>query len=206
LEKQVALSVYHAGRQRLITAGQRMQRIGSRTYVGQPREVVTVTTQVSLGGQAAVIVNGVDMGPQARFPLPPDPGDRIKWQVALMGPLGATCVVGITVVDGGSDGDFLICQAHNPAPVHFYTGSVIEAPAMRALKGMRRTKGARKARKRSKTPTQTIKKVAAMKPATKKRSTKRTAASRSAKKKTAKKKTAKKKSAQKASSKKVGLR
>jgi hypothetical protein len=153
----------------------RMHRTDGRTYIGQPREVVTVTTQVSGGGQAAVIVNGVDMGPKGQFPLPPDPGDRIKWQIALMGPLGATCVVGTAVVDSGSDSDFLICQAHNPAPVHFYTCSVVQAPALRALRGIRGAKGARKAPKRSKPPTKTAakKKVAAKKSAKKKAARKR---------------------------------
>lgn len=164
-----------------------MHRIESRTYVGQPREVVTITTRVSGGGQAAVIVNGVDIGPNGQFPLPPDPGDGTRWQIALMGPLGATCVVGITVVDGSADGDFLICQAHNPAPVHFYSCSVVQAPAMRALRGMRGAKtgpGRRKAAKKA-----TARKAAAKKPAPKKAATKNPATKKTAAKKTAAKKT-----------------
>ena len=54
-----------------------MHRIGSRRYVGEPGETVTVSNQVSEGGQASVIVDGVDMGPNAEFQLPSDPG-RVK--------------------------------------------------------------------------------------------------------------------------------
>jgi hypothetical protein len=114
-----------------------MHRIESRTYVGQANEQVVVDTKVDGGGQATITVNGTAMGPQARFSLPANPGDRLKWQVALMGPLGATCVVDTRVVDGASDADFLICQTHNPAPVHFYTVSVAQAPAIRGLRAMR---------------------------------------------------------------------
>ena len=163
-----------------------MHRIESRTYVGQPGEIVTVTTRVSGGGQAAVIVNGEDMGPQGRFPLPPDPGGRIKWQIALMGPLGATCVVGTSSVDGGSDGDFLICQAHNPAPVHFYTCSVVQAPAMKALRGIRAAR-ARKAPSPRKAANAVTKRSA-----TRKITAKRTTAKKTAAKKTAAKRAPKK--------------
>lgn len=110
-----------------------MHRVESRTYVGQPNEIVTLTTQVSGGGQVSVIVNGQDIGAARQFPLPGTAGDRVKFQVALMGPLGASCVVTISTVDGGSDGDFLMCQAHNPAPVNFYTCSVAAAMALRAF-------------------------------------------------------------------------
>jgi hypothetical protein len=110
-----------------------MHRVDSRTYVGQPNEIVTLTTQVSGGGQVSVIVNGHDIGAARRFPLPLNAGDRVKFQVALMGPLGASCVVTISTVDGGSDGDFLMCQTHNPAPVNFYSCSVAAGPALQAL-------------------------------------------------------------------------
>jgi hypothetical protein len=101
-----------------------MQRFDSRTYVGKPNEMVTVTTQPSGGGQSSVILNGAPVGPSALFPLPATAGAQQIFQVALTGPLGATCVVSITVVDGGSDGDFLMCQGHNPAPVNTYSCSV----------------------------------------------------------------------------------
>jgi hypothetical protein len=121
-----------------------MHRIESRTYVGQPSEIVTLTTQVDGGGQVSVVVDGQDIGAARQFPLPTAPGTRLKWQITLMGPQGATCVVGIATVDGASDGDFLMCQAHNPAPVNFYTSSVAAAPALEALATARRAR-ARKA-------------------------------------------------------------
>jgi hypothetical protein len=138
-------------------------------------------------------VDGVDMGQQADFELPDNPGDRIKWQIALMGPLGATCVVGIAVVDDSADGDFLICQAHNPAPVHFYTCSVIQAPDMRALRGIRRVKVVAKARgrktaaKRTSTKTATRKKAVTRKRAGTRKAVarKKTGAQRPGTKKTA---------------------
>src|SRR5688572_11398824 len=104
-----------------------MHRIGSRTYVGEPNEVVTLTTTVSNGGQVSVTVNGQDLGTVRKFPLPASPGAVAQMQITLSGPQGATCVVGIATVDGGSDGDFLICQQHNPMPVHTYTFSVAAA-------------------------------------------------------------------------------
>jgi hypothetical protein len=169
-----------------------MHRIESRSYVGQAREVVTITTRVTGGGQAAVIVDGVDMGQQADFQLPDNLGDRIKWQIALMGPLGATCVVGIAVVDGSADGDFLICQAHNPAPVHFYTCSVIQAPEMRALRGIRRTKVATRARGRRTAARKSSKKAATRKKTVSGKTfkTKKVASKRAGRKKTAARKPA----------------
>ena len=110
-----------------------MHRIGSRTYVGEPNEVVTLTTTVSNGGQVMVKVGGQDLGATRQFPLPGSPGAVVELQITLAGPLGATCVVGIATVDGGSDGDFLICQQHNPMPVHTYAFSVAAAGALTAL-------------------------------------------------------------------------
>lgn len=110
-----------------------MHRVDSRTYVGQPNETVTLTTQTAGGGQVSVIVDGQDIGAARQFPLPATPGVRVRVQVALLGPLGATCVVTIAVVDGATDGDFLMCQAHNPAPVNFYSCSVVAAAALRDL-------------------------------------------------------------------------
>jgi hypothetical protein len=157
-----------------------MHRIESRTYVGQANEQVAIDTRVDGGGQATVIVNGVDMGRQARFTLPPNPGDRVKWQVALMGPLGATCVVDTRVVDGASDADFLICQTHNPGPVNFYTGSVAQAPAIRGLRGIRAAAPGPQARAAKRTR---AKRSAAKKGGIRKKSTaKKTAAKKTAKK------------------------
>jgi hypothetical protein len=129
-----------------------MHRVDSRTYVGQPNETVTLTTSLSGGGQVSVIVNGQDIAAVRQFALSANPGDRVKFQVALMGPLGASCVVIISPVDGASDGDFLMCQAHNPAPVNFYTCSVAAVPALNALglaRGVVRTAQPKKHKKKA---------------------------------------------------------
>ena len=110
-----------------------MHRLESRTYVGQPNENVTVTTQLHGGGQVDVMVNGQSIGASGQFSLPGTAGERVKMQITLIGPLGASCVVGVATVDGGTDGDFLLCQTHNPAPVNFYTFSVAAAAAIRAI-------------------------------------------------------------------------
>ena len=107
-----------------------MHRLESRTYIGEPNETVTLTTQVDGGGQVSVMVDGQDLGNGRQCSLPSNPGDRVKLQIALVGPLAASCVVAISVVDGGSDGDFLMCQAHDPAPVHFYTVAVAAIAAI----------------------------------------------------------------------------
>ena len=161
-----------------------MHRIGSRTYVGQPGETVIVTTRPSDGGQTSVFVNDVDMGPNATFQLPSDPGSRAQWQVQLSGELGETCVASIFTVDGGSDDDFLICQAHNPSPVHTYECAVAQVSAMRAISRLRaaaarkapgRSKAARPATKKSTGKTRTAKKKATKTKAAKKRGTARSA-------------------------------
>ena len=98
-----------------------MHRLGAGTYLGELEEAVTLTTEVDGGGQVRVTLDGEDMADARELTLPAEPGDRSTLRIALAGPLGATCVVTIAVVDGTTDGDFLICQAHEPAPVHTYT-------------------------------------------------------------------------------------
>jgi hypothetical protein len=105
-----------------------MHRVESRTYIGEPGETVTLTTQLDGGGVVSVTVDGTDIGAARSFTLPTAGGAR-KLQIALVGPLGASCVVTIAAVDGALDGDFLMCQAHDPAPVHFYSFAVA-APAV----------------------------------------------------------------------------
>ena len=158
-----------------------MHRTGSRTYVGEPGETVTVRTRVSDGGQASVFVNDVDMGPNARFQLPSDPGSHVEWKVQLTGKRDAKCVPTITIVDGSFDDDLLICTIHDPSPVHLYECTVALASAMRAPSRVRGA-GARNAPGRSKRS----------KPATKKSTGKKGTAK---KKKTTSKKTAKKRGA-----------
>ena len=98
-----------------------MHRLGAGTYLGELEEAVTLTTDLDGGGQVRVTLDGEDMGDAREFTLPADSGERSTLQITLSGPLGATCVVTIAVVDGATDGDFLICQAHEPKPVHTYT-------------------------------------------------------------------------------------
>ena len=126
-----------------------MRKIDSRTYVGEPGEIVTITTTVGGSGAGAqVSVDGVPMGPGARFPLPDTPGGEIKWEVVLSGPLGSLCVVTIADVDlpKGVDEDFLICQTHNPRPIHFFSAAVASMGAVRSLTRARAARASRSPR------------------------------------------------------------
>jgi hypothetical protein len=108
-----------------------MHRLQSRTYVGQPGERVSVTTTVHGGGQVSASIGGQPVGPQ--FQLPSAPGAAVRMDIALAGPQGASCVVGIATVDGGSDPDFLMCTVFNPAPVNQYSFSVAAQAAVVAF-------------------------------------------------------------------------
>ncbi len=118
-----------------------MHRISSRTYVGEPNETVSLTTQGGGGAQISVTLDGQSIGGNTPFNLPASPGSQSTLQIALVGPVGASCVVGISVVDDGSDGDFLLCQVHNPAPVHFYSLSVASAAALATFATVKTKKG-----------------------------------------------------------------
>jgi hypothetical protein len=98
-----------------------MHRVDAGTYIGEPGEQTTLATELDGGGQVRVTLDNQDTGAARKFTLGANPGDRRTLRIALAGPLGATCVVTIAVVDGTTDGDFLICQPHDPAPVHTYT-------------------------------------------------------------------------------------
>jgi hypothetical protein len=98
-----------------------MHRVDAGTYIGELGEQTTLATEVDGGGQVRVTLDNQDTGATRQFTLGANPGDRRTLRIALAGPLGATCVVTIAVVDGTTDGDFLICQPHDPAPVHTYT-------------------------------------------------------------------------------------
>ena len=125
-----------------------MHRVSSRTYVGQPNETVTLTTQVDGGGQVSVTHDGQSIPANTSFPLPASPGSQSTLQIALFGPIGASCVVGISVVDGGTDGDFLLCQVHSPAPVHFYTFAVSSAASLVAFAKVKNAKAVPAPRKK----------------------------------------------------------
>ena len=109
-----------------------MHRVDARSYVGTPGETVTVGTQVSGGGQVLVTVNGQPLA-GSQFQLPSTPGASLQMQVSLAGPQGASCVVTIATVDGGADGDLLLCTVHNPAPSHQYTFATAAAAALATL-------------------------------------------------------------------------
>lgn len=110
-----------------------MHIIDSLTYVGQPNETVSVTTFVDDGGQIAVTLDGQSVPENTTFRLPGELGGHSVLQIALLGPDGASCAVGIATVDGGTDVDMLLVQTHVPAPVHFYRFSVAGAQNVLAL-------------------------------------------------------------------------
>ena len=109
-----------------------MHRVQSRTYVGQPGEIATVTTTTGAGGQVRVSVGGRPVV-GGQFPLPNTPGATARMQIALAGPQGASCLVSIGSVDGTADSDFLLCTTFNPAPVNFYDFAVAAASAVANL-------------------------------------------------------------------------
>ena len=83
--------------------------------------------------------------------MPTSPGSSRTLEIGLFGPTGASCVVGISVVDGGSDADFLICQTQTPAPAHTYTFSVPPAASLTAFAGVKAARVLKTTKKRTKT-------------------------------------------------------
>ena len=118
-----------------------MHRLSAGKYVGSPGETVTLTTKTDGGGQVGVTLDGQNLGSARQFQLPL-PAGTSKLQIALTGPLNATCVVGIAVVDGASDGDLLMCSSTDPAPVHFYDFTAAPAAAVTALASITRARNA----------------------------------------------------------------
>lgn len=115
-----------------------MHRVQSRTYVGQPGETVTVTTTLHGGGQVVLTIGDQPVaGNQVQ--LPNTPGAVVRLQLALSGPQGASCVVAISVVDGGVDGDFLLCSTFDPLPVHLYDVAVAQAAAVASFAAVSRS-------------------------------------------------------------------
>jgi hypothetical protein len=125
-----------------------MHRIQARTYVGQPGEAGTLATQTAAGGQVAVTLDGRPISANGSFPLPATAGSQSTLQIALAGPIGASCVVAISTVDGGMDGDFLMCQPLLPAPVHLYTFMAATAQAVTAFAAVKASRDATPARAR----------------------------------------------------------
>jgi hypothetical protein len=117
-----------------------MHRLQNRTYAGVPAERVTVRTNVAGGGDVTVVVDGVGVDDNPTFRLKSTPGEETHMRVSLMGANGDSCVVRISDVDGGSDGDLLLVQSLDPAPIHTYRFIVTPATAMADLEDARRSR------------------------------------------------------------------
>jgi hypothetical protein len=133
-----------------------MHQLQNRTYAGEPGETVSVQTDVAGGGAVTVVVDGVELGEDPTFTLKANPGDETHMRIALFGANGDSCVVRIDQVDGGTDGDLLLVQSLDPAPIHLYRFIVTPATAMAALEAARLSRGvnrgaatAKSARKRT---------------------------------------------------------
>jgi hypothetical protein len=127
-----------------------MHRLHDRRYVGAPGETATVTTEVAGGGQVSLDLDGQAF-PGGEFTLPGGVGST-RLRIVLVGPEGASCVVGIAVVDGGQDGDLLLCLPHDPVPVQFYDFAVAPASAIDRLGTIREVAAAVRRRPAAKPP------------------------------------------------------
>jgi hypothetical protein len=128
-----------------------MHLLESRVYAGAPGETVRVTTDVEGGGAVTVFVDGREVEEDPSFTIRGNPGDETHMRISLFGAVGESCVVTITEVDGGSDGDLLLCQTLDPAPSHLYRFIITSATALVTLNDARlsRRGGPKRARKRA---------------------------------------------------------
>jgi hypothetical protein len=110
-----------------------MRFLQDRTYAGQPNEAATIDTTVHNGGAVTVRLDGRIEPADTVFTLAPVLGDERSLEISLSGATGASCVVRISEVDGGTDGDLLLCQLSDPAPVHVYRFITTGAAAIAAL-------------------------------------------------------------------------
>ena len=122
-----------------------MLLLENRTYAGAPGETVNVETEVDGGGSVSVVIDGVEVDTDPTFMLKANPGDETHMRIALFGAVGESCVVRIRDVDGGADGDLLLCQSLDPAPIHRYRFIVTPANAVAALESVARSRGVRQA-------------------------------------------------------------
>ena len=97
----------------------------------------------------AVTLDGQPISANGSFSLPAAAGSQNTLQIALAGPIGASCVVAISTVDGGMDGDFLMCQPLAPAPVHLYTFMAATESAVTAFAAVKASRDATPARARA---------------------------------------------------------
>jgi len=109
-----------------------MHRIGIRRYAGAPGEAATVRTQPSGSGAVKFVLDGVDHGSTSpfQFNLDTAAGHSSQLSIGLFGAVGETCRVDISTVDGGSDGDLLVAEPHDPFPVHDYTFITLAANSL----------------------------------------------------------------------------
>jgi hypothetical protein len=114
-----------------------MHRIMRNTYVGAPGEAAQVATIVHAGGQIRLLLDGQDLGNNRVFSLPGVLGQQRHLHIDLAGPIGASCAVGISTVDGGTDGDLLLCQPLNPQPAGDYFFQVAAPAAVNAFAALR---------------------------------------------------------------------
>lgn len=114
-----------------------MQLLDKRTYAGVAGETVTVSTDVAGGGAVTVMIDGAPTVADPVFALKPNPGDETHMSILLVGAVGESCVVNIREVNGASDGDLLLCQSLDPAPIHRYRFIVVAPAAIRALEAAR---------------------------------------------------------------------
>ena len=71
------------------------------------------------------------------------PGETVVVETEVEGGGAVTIViVRIRAVDGGSDGDLLLCQSLDPAPIHRYRFIVTPVSAVSALASAARSRGA----------------------------------------------------------------
>ena len=122
-----------------------MHLLEARTYAGAPGETVTVSTETEGGGAVTVTIDGVKVSEDPTFRLKLDSGDETHMHVGLVGAVGDSCVVDISEVDGGSDGDLLLCQSLDPAPIHKYRFIVTATASLDALRRTRSSRGRRTA-------------------------------------------------------------
>lgn len=113
-----------------------MHRLENRVYAADPNEPVRYGTRPDGSAAVRVQVDGVDVAENGSFTVSGTPGDQRQLTVSLFGESGTTCVVGLADVDGGIDGDMLVCQPHDPAPVHFYRFIVVQSGAMATLNAL----------------------------------------------------------------------
>ena len=114
-----------------------MHRLDIGAYAGEPDEQVSLTTDVHGGGAVTVALDGQIIDPRRTFRFKSAAGEQSQLRITLFGTSGDSCVVGISPVDGGVDGDLLVCQPHDPAPVHLYRFIVVAPAAMTALRRIR---------------------------------------------------------------------